>query len=219
MGSLHAAAPADPTRISNSPLDRVWKLVKSIDKDWSIWCVDCRRWNHRRCLQMTVEDIKVLAKYRWHCGCKQAVAEARRSQPTAPPSILQTQRPSPATRTKEGLRVAQLNIEGCRSKSMSLNKFLEEEKVDIAVLIETKLLEKTPTPDANSRTVHRLERKIHLSETEQPQGGVAIMCRPGLVSNRLDPLHLPERGTGSLGCGGRNRTRQTTGVVYLPSPS
>ena len=103
---------------------------------------------------------------------------------------------------------------------MSLNKFLEEEKVDIAVLVETKLLEKTPTPDVNSWAVERLERKIHLSETEQPQGGASIMCRPGLVSNRLDPLHLPGLcGIESLGCGGRNCTRQTTGAVYLPSPS
>ena len=146
MGSLHAAAPADQTRISNSPLDRAcavkmrnpsgmlarrtgnpaylrrlllaagdiesnpgpprWRCgacgepVKSSDKDWSIWCVDCRRWNHRRCLQMTVEEIKVLAKYRWHCGCKPSVAKTRRSQPAALPPILQTQQPSPATRKK-----------------------------------------------------------------------------------------------------------------------
>ena len=211
MGSLHAAAPADPTRISNSPLDSV--ETSEVHRQGLVNMV--RRLSKMEPQKMPTDDrggyqspSQVQMALRVQTGC----CRSQKITTYCTPSILQTQHPSPATRKKEGLRVAQLNIEGCRSKSVSLNKFLEEEKVDIAVLIETKLLERTPTPDANSRTVHRLE-------TEQPQGGVAIMCRPGLVSNRLDPLHLPERGTGSLGCGGRNRTRQTTGVVYLPSPS
>ena len=35
----------------------------------AIWCVDCQRWVHRRCLKTSPKELRILAKYRWHCGC------------------------------------------------------------------------------------------------------------------------------------------------------
>ena len=36
---------------------------------WSIKCVDCFYWFHRRCTGMTISEMRILANYRWHCGC------------------------------------------------------------------------------------------------------------------------------------------------------
>ena len=38
--------------------------------EYSIYCVDCKRWVHRTCAKMSVSDIKSWSKWEWHCGCK-----------------------------------------------------------------------------------------------------------------------------------------------------
>ena len=41
---------------------------KNVVRD-AIWCVDCQRWFHRRCLKMSPKELRILAKYKWQCGC------------------------------------------------------------------------------------------------------------------------------------------------------
>ena len=41
---------------------------KNVVRD-AIWCVDCQRWFHRRCLKMSPKELRILAKYKWQSGC------------------------------------------------------------------------------------------------------------------------------------------------------
>jgi hypothetical protein len=45
------------------------KPVARSKTQWSIKCVDCAKWMHRECARLTIEEIKELQNYRWHCGC------------------------------------------------------------------------------------------------------------------------------------------------------
>ena len=68
-----------------------------------------------------------------------------------------------------------------------------EDEIEIAVIQETKLMEDSATPNTNGWHVHIRERKIHRASKEQPQGGLAIVCRQGLETKRLDDLTLPRQ--------------------------
>ena len=125
---------------------------------------------------MSVEDTRTLSSYRWHCGCE-----------TAP----QSAPPFQKSKKKPKVRTVQLNIEGWKSKSVTFNKMLEDEEIDIAVIQETELMQDSATPNTNGWHVHRRERKIHRASKEQLQGVLAIVCRQGLETKQLDDLTLP----------------------------
>ena len=101
-------------------------------KDWVIICKDYHLWHHRRCLEMSVEETRTQSSYRWHCGCE-----------TAPQSAPPVQK----SKKKPKVRTVQLNIEGWKSKSVTFNKMLEDEEIDIAVIQETELMQDSATPN------------------------------------------------------------------------
>ena len=157
---------------------------------WSIYCVDCKNWIHQRCAGMSTQEIRAHQNFRWHCGCVTVP-----TVPVAPVAVLQpatqTRRPRVTTPVPRCLKILQLNIDGWRGKVTSLNEFLDEKKIDVALLQETKLMSSTADPSANGWKVHRAERTVHLVQNEQPQGGLAVLVRPGVQSRRLESLNLP----------------------------
>ena len=186
--------PAAQTEIELNPGPVKWpcgycgEAVSS--RVWSIYCVDCKKWIHQRCAGMSTQEIRAHQNFRWHCGCVTVptvlVAPVAVLQPAA-----QTRRPRVKTPVPRCLKILQLNIDGWRGKVTSLNEFLDEKKIDVALLQETKLMSSTAGPIANGWKVHRAERTVHLAQNEQPQGGLAVLVRPGVQSRRLESLNLP----------------------------
>ena len=39
-------------------------------QEWSIWCVDCKHWHHKKCAGMSVNTIRSWGSWEWHCGCQ-----------------------------------------------------------------------------------------------------------------------------------------------------
>ena len=90
------------------------------------------------------------------------------------------------------LRLLQLNICGWRKHQPALERLLQEEKIDVAVLQETKLTASTRTPKVPGFTILRQDRTIHRvgnrpDQVGPPQGGLAILVRKGL-SHQPHPL-------------------------------
>ena len=76
---------------------------------WSIKCVDCLQYIHRECLGWSVREIKSYDGYRWHCGCDHLKSNTADPNPIRP-------------RTKEGLKIIQLNVNGWRGKGDVVKK-------------------------------------------------------------------------------------------------
>ena len=146
---------------------------------WSIKCVDCLQYIHRECLGWSVREIKSYDGYRWHCGCDHLKSNTADPNPIRP-------------RTKEGLKIIQLNVDGWRGKGDVVKKLAYDTQADILVLQETKLTEKAKVPNSGDWVVFRKDRTVHQTETtnERAQGGVAIAVRPGLECKEIS-LSMP----------------------------
>ena len=128
-------------------------------------CVDCRQWFHRECLDMSVKEINAHNNFRWHCGCEQEQRPASRRRERAP-TRREQRRPEEEQaqnnhRRNTGIVICQVNVDGWRGRATVLHKYLEDQKVDVALLQETKMLETTPSV------------KMEGSQTREnrPQGG------------------------------------------------
>ena len=62
--------------------------------------------------------------------------------------------------------------------------------MDVALLQETKLTIRDKTPSTPDFSIFRRDREVHLHGNHQPQGGLAILVRRGIIHEeaRLDPL-------------------------------
>ena len=170
------------------------------NKDYSIRCGDCHQWVHRRCTGMSVPEIRSWQQWRWHCGCRPSPPPSVPAPPSPPVIPTPKQTPTPPVPTANGpkakgpleLRIMQLNIAGWRGKATALNKLLDDLKIDAAVIQETKITAKDPSPNTNGWTTLRADRTIHRTPGEHPQGGLVTLVRPGIVVEQLPSLRLPD---------------------------
>ena len=40
-------------------------------RGYSIRCIVCSKWFHRKCTPLSVDEIKAMERSNWHCGCAQ----------------------------------------------------------------------------------------------------------------------------------------------------
>ena len=90
------------------------------------------------------------------------------------------------------LRLLQLNINGWRRHHPALERLLQEQKIDVSVLQETKLTAETPAPKVTGFSIHRQDRTIHRvgnrpNQVGPPQRGLAILVRRCLI-HQVHPL-------------------------------
>ena len=148
---------------------------------------------------MSVKEINAHNNFRWHCGCEQEQRPASRRRERAP-TRREQRRPKEEEeqaqnnhRRNTGIVICQVNVDGWRGRATVLHKYFEDQKVDMALLQETKMLETTPSVKMEGWRDHRQERTVHRVGNQQPQGGVAILTRENLDVQRLDKLSLPNQ--------------------------
>ena len=115
-------------------------------KDWSIYCVDCGHYVHRKFAKMTIAEIRALNSFRWHCGCY---------------TLKKT--PPPAHRTtagKKNVRILQCNVNEWRGRSAILKKKTEDWNIDVLVLQETKMTSEAVNLLPIDWNVFRRDRKV-----------------------------------------------------------
>ena len=118
---------------------------------------------------MSVKEIISWSKWRWHCGTSKSKEKGGLNN----------------------LKILQLNICGWRKRASILLKEIEDKKIDVVILQETKLRKDDNTPKSGDFTVFRRERVIHRGSTEQPQVGLAILVRPVITVEQNEKLNLP----------------------------
>ena len=97
-----------------------------------------------------------------------------------------------ATSRRKGLRILQVNINGMRGRHPHLQRCLEEHRVDVALVQETKLTARDKTPQTPGYSTLRRDREIHRRGNQQPQGGLAILVRRGIAHEEVDLGPLPQ---------------------------
>ena len=98
---------------------------KPVGKKYALWCFDCKKWVHRRCLRMTIKELLSHNNYSWHCGCERATGRE-------PPK--KQQPPVQAKKKKKKLNILQINIDGWRGKATILKNVLEDVEADVVTL-------------------------------------------------------------------------------------
>ena len=97
---------------------------KPVGKEYALWCFDCKKWLHRKCLRMTIKELLSHNNYSWHCGCERATGRE-------PPK---KQKPPVQAKKQKKLKTLQINIDGWRGKATILKNVLEDVEADVVTL-------------------------------------------------------------------------------------
>lgn len=129
-------------------------------------CNSCNNESHQGCSGLTRDSIETsLSKRNWKCDkCDFNIRDA--------PSFHKqstTEKAEPKCKShKSTLRILQLNIDGINPKKHELSELLISQKIDIALIQETKLLPKSRTPNIQGYSAIRTDRP----NAEYPGGGL-----------------------------------------------
>ena len=149
------------------------KCKKRVQKGY-LTCATCKRPSHQKCSDLSTRDAKENAKRNQDWDCE--TCRINRRPPDKPPeskdAISQISEPKSKVSDRP-LRILQWNAEGINTKTNELRTFLEEYKIDVAVIQETKLLPRRNSPDLKGYTVVRGDR----IGTENPGGGLMTVIK------------------------------------------
>ena len=147
---------------------------------------EATHWVHRTCSGLKMEDYN----NDWRCRLHPPIRLTARlnspppTQPIRQPPTSQQQRPNSAQKSKQTLRVIQININGLRSKIAELEELASRCEADVITVQETKLKASHKTPKLQQFTPIRQDRT-------HKEGGGLLTC----VKNNITftPLNIPVR--------------------------
>ena len=122
--------------LSSLPLPQCLNCKKTVHSSY-LTCVVCKRASHQheKCSGLATRGAQEKAKTNQDWECK--YCRIKRRPPDQPPETQDatSQKSEPKSRTlKQPLRILQWNAEGLNTKTSELNFFLDEYKIDIAVI-------------------------------------------------------------------------------------
>ena len=141
---------------------------------------ECKRHADQSCCtDLDTRGAKENARRNNDWECNTCVIKNR--PPDEPPestdAISQKSEPRSKTKMKRPLRIVQWNAEGINTKTSELRCFLEEYKIDVAVIQESKLMPKRNSPDLKGYSLIRGDR----IGAEHPGGGVLTIIKEDIV--------------------------------------
>lgn len=144
-------------------------------------CKECGNPSHQKpeCSGLDTRGALANAVENKDWTCRTCVNKNRPTDkpPTTSADISQKSEPKTASRIKRPLRILQWNSEGINTKLSELKVFLEEYKIDIALIQESKLTEKKASPSFKGYAVIRGDRK----GAEHPGGGLLTLIKETIV--------------------------------------
>ena len=155
-------------------------------------CSSCKAQFHKQqsCSGMTREQVKNLIRCAWKCeGCEGKIANP-------PPPATET---TNAARFKAGtavqtrLNIMQWNCDSLLSKVEELKTFLQDQKIDIFALQETKMITTDKTPKIHGYTIIRQDRPQPKGK-EKNRGGGLIMGIKDNIPFRRAHIQVTEVG-------------------------
>jgi len=112
----------------------------------------------------------------WECGTCLVRGRPQDQPPNTSDDIHQKSEPK-STGLKRPLRILQWNAEGLNPKISELRCFLDEYKIDVALIQETQLMKKSATPIIKGYAAVRGDRK----GAEYPGGGLLTYIKENVV--------------------------------------
>lgn len=141
------------------------------DTDFLI-CQECKAHFHkqRKCSEMTRRQIENLDRQAWICqGCEGKEANPHPTPTADSNTVFKTRKSTP---TK--LQIMQWNCDAFLSKAVEFKSFLIENKVDIFVIQETKLIPADKVPTIKGYTVKRKDRTQPKGKEKNRGGGLLV---------------------------------------------
>ena len=199
---------------SQSPPPNCVICKKKLVSSW-LTCNDCGKACHQKesCSELSTRNARENAKKKGDFQCSKCLAN--NNAPDLPPSsatdIQQKSEPK-AKPLKSPLRILQWNAEGLNPKMTELRCFLQEYKIDVALIQETKLTQKSATPTVKGYASVRGDRK----GAEFPGGGLLIYIRENIpfVSNGHSQRDTTE--VLSIAVKSTNKKWTTINNIYIP---
>ena len=146
-------------------------------------CTKCKSQFHKQesCSGMTREQITRLDRKKWKCEACQSVL----ATPVPKPAATTTAEFKTGKASKPVLSILQWNCDSLRSKAEELKIFLQDKKVDIFVLQETKLIPADKTPKFPGYTVIRQDRPQLKGKEKNRGGGVLTGIKDDVPFRRV----------------------------------
>ena len=185
-------------------------------------CSSCEGHYHvqRKCSELTTEQRGVLDKSRWKCPIcidkeAQQVTEEVQDEAETESRYQQTKA------NGRTIKILQLNSDSILSKFEELKKFVEEKKIDVFVIQETKLIRRDKLPKMPGFAIERQDRHQPKGRESNRGGGLITGVRETLAKKRLLKFsikgnrdHLTEWLTIEIPTSNNEKVRITN--VYIP---
>ena len=174
-------------------------FVRVRENAQSVICNKCQKWVHLR-KQNNCSELKSFKDYNKSYICSSCSFDPLPDppsppsppSPTSPPSINPAQHRQDNNNTYYDLNILQWNCNGIRTKTAELTDFIKEHQIKVACLQETKLGEKSTSPNIPNFTLVRKDRSTNNG------GGLATYIHKSILFSRLPDI--PSDGhTESLG--------------------
>ena len=169
-----------PASSSQPPKPHCLSCKKKLVSSW-LTCNICDKSCHQKeaCSGLSTRDARENAKKKKDFQCQKCLSSAPPTQPLpSSDDILQKSEPK-ARPMKRPLRILQWNAEGLNPKMTEFKCFLQEYKIDVALVQETKLTPKSATPAVKGYAPVRGDRL----GAEFPGGGLLTYINEDIPSN------------------------------------
>ena len=143
-------------------------------------CLECQQLSHRGCTGLTKSAMDpVLNSNNWMCH--RCTAKDLFPQNLPDTNIPAGKHEPKFTGGAKNLRIMQWNADGINTKIAELNHFVNEHKIDVVIIQETKLTENKPTPKLYGYACVRSDRP----GSEFPGGGLITYIKHNVAYRKV----------------------------------
>ena len=143
-------------------------------KKYSIKCSKCKNWWHQDCAKLTTNEIKTKVKEIWTC-------------PKCAHKIKKNNKDKRQDSQWNILNILQWNADSLPSKKIELSKILEDHKIDVAIIQETKLTPNMKFQIKGYTTIRKDRTTARNNDNVISGGGVATIIKEGLAYKNTQP--------------------------------
>ena len=169
-----------PVLGSQSPPKRCLYCKGIVHRGYLTCKGECKRHAHQSCCkELDTRDAKrkAVKNNDWECNTCLVKQRLPDEAPDSTDAISQKSEPKSRTKLNRPLRILQWNAEGVNPKMSELRCFMDEYKIDIALIQESKLMPKRNSPVLKGYSVIRGDR----IGAEFPGGGLLTVVKEDLV--------------------------------------
>ena len=152
-----------------------------------IKCKVCQGLFHQKCVtDRTPEDEECMRNLKWCCkGCTPGNERRGSEEENVTEDEKGRDRKGEWRKTKKDIKILQWNADGIGNKHKELGELLKRLKIDVATIQESKLSDRSSTPQWERYTTIRKDRQLMRKGTEMKGGGLLTLVKKDIPYRRL----------------------------------